>query len=245
MAAAGDIAAADDLETGAARSAALITDRDPAAVIAVGDLAYDSGTVEDFDRYYDPTWGAFKGRTLSVPGNHEYGRSEGSGYLDYFGDDAGESRGVDLCGWRILLVNQYEGVEDGAQFIAEDAAAHPRAPLIVVLHEPRFSSGDKHGSDSDMQPLWSAAVRAGADIVLNAHDHDYERFEPLDETGESGPRRHDTIRHWARRPPPARLRRRHRRRVGSALHRHPGRLVPHLAFRRVLMGGAVSQRGDR
>ena len=187
VAAAGDIAGDDDLETGAARTAELISERDPAAVIAVGDLAYDSGTVEDFDRYYDPTWGAFKSRTLPVPGNHEYGKSEGSGYLDYFGEDAGENRGVDLCGWRILLVNQYDGITDGAEFIAEDAAAHPGVPLIVVWHAPRFSSGEEHGSEPHVQPLWSAAVQAGAEVVLNGHDHDYERFSPLDETGDQDP----------------------------------------------------------
>jgi hypothetical protein len=69
-------------------------------------------------------------------------------------------------------------------FIKAEAAAAGDAPLVVYWHAPRFSSGEEHGSDPEVQPLWEAAVDAGAEIVLNGHDHDYERFEPLDADGE-------------------------------------------------------------
>ena len=182
LAAAGDIAGAD-FEDGAARTASLISARRARVVVAIGDTAYDDGSNEDFADYYDPTWGAFKNKTFAVPGNHEYHTSGATGFADYFGKEALSNRGVDLCGWRLLLVNEYEGVDAGVRFIEREARKRPRTPLVVVWHEPRFSSGEEHGSEPEMQPLWEAAVKARAPIVLSGHDHDYERFAALDAAG--------------------------------------------------------------
>ena len=179
IAAAGDVAG-DDFEEGAALTAALISSRRPRAVVAVGDTAYEEGSSDDYADYYDPTWGAFQDITLPVPGNHEYETSGGAGFAEYFGQEALSNRSVDMCGWRLVLVNEYAGMEEAASFITQQAGTRP---LVVVWHEPRFSSGDEHGSDPEMQPLWEAAVAAGAAIVLNGHDHDYERFAPLDAEG--------------------------------------------------------------
>lgn len=180
VAAAGDIAG-DDYRTGAARTAALITDAQPEKVLAVGDLAYDSGTVQEFEDHYQPTWGAFRADTEAVPGNHEGASS--AGFRRTFGARQLENRGVDVCGWRVVLVNQYLGVREGAAFVTAEAAAHPDQPLVVMWHAPRWSSGSEHGSDASVQPLWAAAARAGARIVLNGHDHDYERFQPMTASG--------------------------------------------------------------
>ena len=36
-----------------------------------------------------------------------------------------------------------------------------------------------------MKPLWEILYHAGADIVINGHDHDYERFAPQDPSGKA------------------------------------------------------------
>jgi hypothetical protein len=51
-----------------------------------------------------------------------------------------------------------------------------------MWHQPRFSSGP-HGSDPAYQQLWQDLYNAGADVVVNGHDHDYERFAPQTPTG--------------------------------------------------------------
>ena len=180
VAAAGDVAGEDDFQDGAARTADLITSRLPRAVVVVGDSAYDEGSSEQYADYYDPTWGAFKDITLPVVGNHEYETSDAAGFAEYFGQEALSNRTVDMCGWRLVLVNQYADIEEAASFIEQQAGTRP---LVVAWHEPRFSSGDEHGSEPEMQPLWEASASAGASIVLNGHDHDYERFAPLDAEG--------------------------------------------------------------
>jgi acid phosphatase type 7 len=189
VAAAGDVAGADDWRTGAARTARLIIARKPSRVLALGDLAYDRGSVNDFRRYYQPTWGAFKTKTLAIPGNHEYESSKGPvGFARSFGVFSMRDRAVDLChGWRVVLLNEYSGSEDvdpvavrrAAAFLSADARRHPGKKLIAAWHAPRYSSGDEHGDDSTLAPLWRAAVRARVRIVLNAHDHHYERFAPV------------------------------------------------------------------
>ena len=181
VAAAGDVAGADDYRKGAAKTAELITAAKPKAVLALGDLAYDEGTAAEFADVYDPTWGKFKDITYPTPGNHEY-ESHGKGYFDYF--DVDPNYAVDVCGWHVVSVDQYAGMKEAVAFIEKEGAAAGGAPLLVFWHEARFSSGSEHGSNPDLQPLWAAAVDAGARIVLSAHDHDYERFEPMDANGE-------------------------------------------------------------
>ncbi|WP_222267275.1 metallophosphoesterase family protein [Modestobacter marinus] len=180
VAAAGDVAGEEDLDDGAERTAELIAAAEPRKVLALGDLAYPDGTAAEYADLYDPTWGEFRDITAPTPGNHEY-RSERKGYDDYF--DVEPNYAFDVCGWHLVSVDHYAGVSEAAAFIEEEGEAAGDAPLLVYWHAPRFSSGH-HGTDPELQPLWEAAVEAGAEVVLNAHDHHYERFEPLDEDGE-------------------------------------------------------------
>jgi hypothetical protein len=181
VAAAGDVAGEDDYRTGAARTAELMSSAQPEKVLALGDMAYGDGTAAEYSDYYDPTWGELRSITAPTPGNHEY-HSDGKGYFDYF--DVTPNYAFDVCGWHVVSVDQYADMSEAADFIEAEGGAAGDMPLLVFWHEPRFSSGSEHGSEPDVQPLWEAAVTAGAEIVLNAHDHDYERFEPLDADGE-------------------------------------------------------------
>ncbi len=51
--------------------------------------------------------------------------------------------------------------------------------MLAYWHQPRFSSG-LHGSDATYDTFWRELFAAGAELVLSGHDHDYERFVPLD-----------------------------------------------------------------
>jgi hypothetical protein len=52
-----------------------------------------------------------------------------------------------------------------------------------MWHQPRFSSGE-HGDDHSVVPFWDALYAGGADLILNGHDHDYERFAPQNPEGD-------------------------------------------------------------
>ena len=64
------------------------------------------------------------------------------------------------------------------QWITADLAAHRSRCTLAYWHEPRFSSGTTHGSDTLLQPLWQLLADQGVDVVLTAHEHNYERFAP-------------------------------------------------------------------
>ena len=45
------------------------------------------------------------------------------------------------------------------------------------------SAPGEHGDDAQVAPFWDLLHRDGAELVINGHDHDYERFAPQDPSG--------------------------------------------------------------
>ncbi len=183
---AGDIADCKDL-SGAEATAKLI-DQIPGTVIAVGDLAYPDGSKENFV-CYDKTWGRARSRTRPSPGNHEFQATGATPYFDYFGAAAGDPKtgyySYEVGTWHIIVLNSeckdVGGCEAGSaqeKWLRADLAAHPAACSLAYWHKPLFSSGSAHGNDLTVKPLFQALYEANADVVVNGHDHDYERFAP-------------------------------------------------------------------
>ncbi len=184
---AGDVAGDREDATATGR---LIEEEDPDAVFTTGDNAYPDGTVSDYAKKYDPTWGSFKDRTYPVPGNHDYHTDDAAGYVDYFGaekvtndDDGGLYYAWDVGnGWRAYALNTEIKVK-GAQleWLRDDVAAHPDRHYILYAHSPRYTSSAKHGPSDDICPLWEELADTGSlEIVLTGHNHHYERFAPMD-----------------------------------------------------------------
>lgn len=168
---------------------AKLLDSIPGTVFTAGDNAYESGTPTQFKNCYDPTWGRHKARTRPSPGNHEYETPNGAGYYAYFGAAAGPpGRGYysyDLAGWHIIALNSNVSMRAGSlqeRWLRRDLAQHRTRCTLAYWHHPRFSSGE-HGNSTDPQPIWQALYDAGTDVVINGHDHTYERFAPQTPTG--------------------------------------------------------------
>lgn len=163
---------------------ATLVDAIPGTVFTAGDNAYESGTLQQFQDCYDQSWGRFKGRTRPAPGNHDYETDDASGYYAYFGAAAGPpGKGYysyDLGGWHIVALNssiKTDAASEQAAWLRADLAAHPAACTLAYWHYPLFSSGH-HGDNAKVRPLWDILYRYGADVVINGHDHSYERFDP-------------------------------------------------------------------
>ena len=167
---------------------AALLEANAGTILIPGDIAYENGSSNDFNKCFDSSWGPYKARIKPAPGNHEYNTPGAAGYFDYFGAAAGDPGqgyyAFDLGTWRIYALNSncssIGGCGRGSpeeQWLRSDLAAHPRPCVGAYWHHPLFSSGE-HGSSPATQALFQALYDFGADIVLVGHDHDYERFAP-------------------------------------------------------------------
>jgi hypothetical protein len=162
----------------------------PGTIALLGDIAYENGSASDYHHCFDPAWGPLLPRIRPAPGNHEYQTTDATGYFAEFGAGSGTPGGgwysYDLGSWHVAVLNSncvaVGGCGQGSPQLAwlkADLLAHPAACTLAYWHHPRYSSG-RHGDNPLTAPLWAALAAAGADLVLEGHDHDYERFAPID-----------------------------------------------------------------
>lgn len=195
----GDIVCAPGSATSSSRcrhaeTAALAQRLDPDAVIALGDLQYESGSLRAFQDAYDKSWGALKDITYAVPGNHEYRTKGASGYFQYLAGRPTGKRGYYsrmLGQWRLYALNSNCGFIDCAaqrRWLKRSLANRPARCTVFAMHHPRLSSGE-HGSQHQMRPFVRIGFRHGVDLVLGGHDHHYERFRRSNADGAPAPKR--------------------------------------------------------
>jgi chitodextrinase len=177
--AAGDICGSS---TDCTPTANLVVQINPTRALTLGDNAYNDGSLSEFMSEYDPNWGRFKSKTSPSPGNHDYHISGAGGYFSYFGSLApAPYYSYDLGAWHLISLASSSGLDPSAggpeeAWLKQDLAAHKNQCILAYWHEPRWSSGTTHGSNSDWADVWSDLYAAGADVVLNGHEHNYERF---------------------------------------------------------------------
>jgi acid phosphatase type 7 len=193
--AAGDIAECRSTpeKSAAARTAKMIPP--DAVVFVVGDTAYPLADRATLESCYAPTWGAFLSRTYAVPGNHDYIQGSASDFLDYFGARTPHRTWfrAQVGDWWLIgldsnisgadLQEQQTWLEDQLRTIAGDGRC-----VLAMWHHPVFSTGLHRKDGARMRPAWAALERAGADLVLNGHEHFYESFKPKDDSGRNDPK---------------------------------------------------------
>ncbi|MDR3575858.1 MAG: DNRLRE domain-containing protein [Anaerolineaceae bacterium] len=191
---AGDIAICS--LTGRTETAALLAKTPFTAIFTAGDNSNESGTMAQYTGCFGPTWGQYMKYIHPTAGNHD--ASGYPNYYTYFGAAAGPAGkgwySYDLGTWHIIMLNtgctgMVGPCNDSAGSAQElwlkaDLAAHTNKCTMAIMHQPRFSSG-YHGSAAAQQPLWQDLYNAGADVVVDGHDHDYERFAAQDPTGKA------------------------------------------------------------
>ena len=186
---AGDIA---DCSRVSQEGTARLLDGIAGQVATFGDGAYPDGSLTDYMNCFDPSWGRHKARTRPSTGNHEYNHGQAAGapgYYAYWGAAAGDSGigyySYTLGSWHIVVINSSLDMSAGStqeRWLRADLAAHPATCTLAYWHHPRFSSGG-NGSTLETQPIWQALYDFGAEVVVNGHDHDYERFAPQTPAG--------------------------------------------------------------
>lgn len=184
---AGDVALCD--APGATKTAALLDDL-RGTIIIPGDIAYPTGSMADFRNCFDPAWGRHRSRIRPVPGNHEYDTPGAAGYFEYFGAAAGPG-GLGYYSftagpWLVLAINSQVPVSRGSaqyEWLRSELTRDNRLCTAAFWHRPLFSSGT-NGPQPDMADVWHLLYAQNVDIVINGHEHIYERFAPQTPDGE-------------------------------------------------------------
>ncbi|KKM67641.1 hypothetical protein LCGC14_1469110, partial [marine sediment metagenome] len=172
-------------DVAASESAALARSWPDAPILALGDLVYSSGTPAEFDACYDPIWGDLRPRTLPAPGNHEYKSPGAFGYFDYWAERAGpERRGYYAAtagNWLILALNSEVPAgpdSDQGRWMQARLDAAPQSCVLAYYHRPAYSLTERSGGENAVK-LFRQLQSNGVTLVLNGHNHFYERTAPL------------------------------------------------------------------
>ena len=186
-----------DTRCGQAAVAELVSRRDR-RVLVLGDNQYPAGSLADYRAGFDASWGWVGRRLRPILGNHEYPASDrsASGYFDYFSslnvptgqrDEGWYS--FNLGNWRMIALNTNNwcgtikcdaGSPQEQWFRQELIRARAAGQCTLAFwHIPRASGGNQRDS-TRVDALWRDMVEFGGDVVLNGHDHNYQRFGPLD-----------------------------------------------------------------
>lgn len=179
------------------------------AVLALGDLQYSNGSLAKFNASYDPSWGqTAAGKTYPTPGNHEYQDGRGAqGYFDYWASKGRPTGGAgagyysfDLGAWHLISLNTSDGANEvpcefgppcaeGSpqnDWLEQDLATVPQSSCVLAYwHHPLFNSGGANGDNdtTPVKPFWDDLYAAGADLIVNGHEHNYQRYAPLTPEG--------------------------------------------------------------
>lgn len=194
--AAGNIATCESTNDEATAS---LLDNLEGTVFTLGDNAFPSGSTEAYTTCYQPSWGRHRDRTYAVLGNHEYVTGTATPSFDYFGVQAGPRDvgyySLDLGDWHIIVLNihdytvgpEHAPFEGSAQdrWLQADLAGSSKKCTLALWHAPRFFSSNtlNYTSNAYVTAAWNRLYAAGVDVVLNGHQHQYERFPPMTPTG--------------------------------------------------------------
>ena len=172
-------------------------------VASAGDNDQDDvPSLTSYQTYFGRTYGIFVNQGIFRPvrGNHDVDDvGHGQAYAEYFTSvthfndihiDEGTMNymySYDLGAWHIVALDQVSQFlnQAGLAFLKSDLDKYAGTKCqLVYWHVPTYSSGFRVGDNRALIPLNQAEYDAAVDIQINGHDHDYQRFNPINPTGE-------------------------------------------------------------
>ena len=149
-------------------------------VVLVGDNLYGSERPQDFQKKFEIPYKPLLDagvKFYACLGNHDareqryYKLFNMNGKLYYTFDPKPEVR--------FFILESTYPVPEQIQWVEQELKASSNDWKIVVFHHPLYSSGERHGSDlrlrEVLEPLF---LKYNVSVVLNGHDHFYERVKP-------------------------------------------------------------------
>ena len=186
-----------DGKADAAAVGRLIASRDVDRLLYLGDVYARRGNESKdpraartaYFRNYQSALGGLSLLTSPTPGNHDWPAGEkeipAAGYKPYWRRVRGRPQrsyySFSAGGWEIISLNSQIAHNVGSEQHRwlRSQLAFPGTCRLAFWHSPRFSAGTHHGDQKHMAPLWEA-LRGHATIVVSGHEHNMQRFKPID-----------------------------------------------------------------
>jgi hypothetical protein len=164
----------------------LIEGWNPDMFLYLGDI-YNSGSYTEFINHYEPTFGGMRDITNPVPGDHEGGRHF-QGFRDYW-DSNQHYYAVTAGSWRLFGLDSTERFGETASGTAQFQwlqkqleSTENTACTMVFMHTPAWGQS-RHSDYTYMNELWRLLASEGVDILVAGHEHNYQRWTPMDADG--------------------------------------------------------------
>lgn len=157
----------------------------PDIAITTGDNAYNSGALSEFQTNVFEPYQAFLANVALYPsmGNHDFTTDSGAPFKELFELPQANSGTEDYYSFNYDQIHfvamnsnlDYSVGSEQYNWLVSDLSGSDSRWKIVYYHHPVFSSG-AHGSTTDMYSILGPVFELyDVDLVLNGHDHDYER----------------------------------------------------------------------
>jgi hypothetical protein len=162
-----------------------VDDRPFDALVTLGDNVYSVGSPSRFDEAWYEPYGWVEDAGVPVVaslGNHDIETANGGPVMDLFDmPNRWYTRRVGPVD--VFVLDSNDLTEEGQmEWLSTALASSPAPWQVLVFHHPVYSCG-KHGSTPRVQhELLPVVASQGVDLVVNGHDHDYQRFPPVNGT---------------------------------------------------------------
>jgi hypothetical protein len=150
-------------------------------IIHTGDVAYESGSMADFEATVFDIYNDLFRHIPFFPaaGNHDYKTAGALPFRSVFKLPEEEKwYSFDWGRVHFAALDTESDYATQAKWLEEDLAKSNAPWTVVFMHRPMYSSGN-HGSDTKLRRLMQPIIeKHHVQLVLAGHDHDYERIKP-------------------------------------------------------------------
>ena len=151
-------------------------------VITVGDNLYGSQRPRDFQTKFERPYEAVLAagvKFYASLGNHDL--REQQRYYKLFNMDGKlyYSFKAPKQDVRFLALDSTYPTPDQLSWLEKELDNSGEDWMIPYFHHPLYSSGERHGSSTNLRSVWEPLfVKYGVSVVFAGHDHFYERSKP-------------------------------------------------------------------
>ena len=178
----GDFGVGNDDEAAVARAMhEWVNDHGADAFISVGDSIYPEAETKYFEAAWTTPFGWVDEAEIPVIpalGNHDVEDGSSAEVIDFF-DMPGPWYDRTIKGVRFIVLNSNDVSNEQTEWLRRTISKDQGRWTIVIVHKPPYDCG-KYDGTSEVRDEWVPEFRERADMVLSGHDHNYQRFAPLE-----------------------------------------------------------------